>query len=160
MTEDEGLQLQRFVTGGSSRGDCGSTTMFLKRNTYLLVCLLCSLSLWCKSASAGSSFLSPAQKPQGTVLPPEGRKDDSYVVTHLKKTAADAVVEPNRGKSPRVGRQVLEEPAQPTEDTHLRQVTAPFEIAVTMTTEDLEEYGVMLQEFIQRLLGNTEAAAA
>ncbi|KAG7218175.1 hypothetical protein INR49_020573, partial [Caranx melampygus] len=103
--------------------------MFLKRNTYLLVCLLCSLTLWCKSASAGSSFLSPAQKPQ------------------------------NRGKSPRVGRQVLEEPAQPTEDTHLR-VTAPFEIAVTMTTEDLEEYGVMLQEFIQRLLGNTEAAAA
>lgn len=38
--------------------------MFLKTNTYLLVCLLCSLSLWCKSTSAGSSFLSPSQKPQ------------------------------------------------------------------------------------------------
>ncbi|XP_022601175.1 ghrelin-like [Seriola dumerili] len=101
--------------------------MFLKRNTYLLVCLLCSLTLWCKSTSAGSSYLSPSQKPQ------------------------------NRGKSPRVGRQVMEEPGQPTEDNHIT-VSAPFEIGITMTAEDFEEYGVMLQEFIQRLLGNTETA--
>uniref|UniRef100_A0A3Q3KHN8 Motilin/ghrelin-associated peptide domain-containing protein n=1 Tax=Mastacembelus armatus TaxID=205130 RepID=A0A3Q3KHN8_9TELE len=52
--------------------------MFLKRNTCLLVFLLCSLTLWCKSTSAGSSFLSPSQKPQ------------------------------NKGKFSRVGRRVVE----------------------------------------------------
>ena len=39
------------------------STMFLKRNSCLLVLLLFSLTLWCKSTSAGSSFLSPSQKP-------------------------------------------------------------------------------------------------
>ncbi|XP_051270674.1 ghrelin/obestatin prepropeptide [Dicentrarchus labrax] len=63
--------------------------MFLKKNTCLLVVLLCSLTLWCKSTSAGSSFLSPSQKPQ------------------------------SRGKSSRVGRQTMEEPSQPTEDNHI-----------------------------------------
>ncbi|XP_071351561.1 appetite-regulating hormone [Trachinotus anak] len=101
--------------------------MFLKRSTCLLVCLLCSLTLWCKSASAGSSFLSPSQKPQ------------------------------NRGKSSRVGRQVMVEPSQPTEDNHIT-VSAPFEIGITMTAEDFEEYGVVLQDIIQRLLGNTDTA--
>ncbi|XP_018528964.1 ghrelin/obestatin prepropeptide [Lates calcarifer] len=101
--------------------------MFLKRNTCLLVFLLCSLTLWCKSTSAGSSFLSPSQKPQ------------------------------NKGKSSRVGRQVMEEPSQPTGDNHIT-VSAPFEIGITMTAEDFEEYGVVLQEIIQRLLGNTETA--
>ncbi|XP_049893264.1 ghrelin/obestatin prepropeptide [Epinephelus moara] len=54
--------------------------MFLKRSTCLLFFLLCSLTLWCKSTSAGSSFLSPSQKPQ------------------------------NKGKPSRVSRQVMEEP--------------------------------------------------
>nr|UTO68395.1 ghrelin-1 [Cilus gilberti] len=84
--------------------------------------------MWCKSTSAGSSFLSPSQKPQ------------------------------NRGKSPsRVGRQVMEEPSQPTADNHLT-ISAPFEIAVTLREEDFEEYGAALQEIIQRLLGSTETA--
>ncbi|KAI3370137.1 hypothetical protein L3Q82_024932 [Scortum barcoo] len=99
--------------------------MFLKRNTCLLVFVLCSLSLWCKSTSAGSSFLSPSQKPQ------------------------------NKGKSPRVGRQVMEGPPQPTEDNHVT-ISAPFEFGITMREEDFEEYGATLQEIIQRLLGNTE----
>ncbi|XP_030584701.1 appetite-regulating hormone [Archocentrus centrarchus] len=60
--------------------------MLLKRNTCMLAFLLCSLTLWCKSTSAGSSFLSPSQKPQ------------------------------NKGKSSRIGRQAMEEPNQPTED--------------------------------------------
>uniref|UniRef100_A0A3Q0SWK7 Motilin/ghrelin-associated peptide domain-containing protein n=1 Tax=Amphilophus citrinellus TaxID=61819 RepID=A0A3Q0SWK7_AMPCI len=54
--------------------------MFLKRNTCMLAFLLCSLTLWCKSTSAGSSFLSPSQKPQ------------------------------NKGKSSRIGRQAMEDP--------------------------------------------------
>lgn len=40
------------------------SSMFLKRSTCLLVFLACSLTMWCKSTSAGSSFLSPSQKPQ------------------------------------------------------------------------------------------------
>ncbi|TKS71649.1 Ghrelin Ghrelin-23 [Collichthys lucidus] len=102
--------------------------MFLKRSTCLLVFLACSLTMWCKSTSAGSSFLSPSQKP------------------------------PNRGKSPpRVGRQVMEEPSHPAEDNHLT-ISAPFEIAVTLREEDFEEYSAALQEIIQRLLGSTETA--
>nr|UWU45097.1 ghreln/obestatin preprohormone [Platichthys stellatus] len=101
--------------------------MFLKRNTQLLVFLLCSLTLWCKSTSAGSSFLSPSNKPR------------------------------NKGKPPRAGRQITEEQSQPTEDQHIT-VSAPFEIGITMTPEDFEEYGVLLREIVQRLLGNTEAA--
>ncbi|XP_005944007.1 ghrelin/obestatin prepropeptide isoform X1 [Haplochromis burtoni] len=63
-----------------------SSTMLLKRNTCLLAFLLCSLTLWCKSTSAGSSFLSPSQKPQ------------------------------NKVKSSRIGRQAMEEPNQTNED--------------------------------------------
>ncbi|XP_062272099.1 ghrelin/obestatin prepropeptide [Scomber scombrus] len=101
--------------------------MFLKRNTFLMVFLMCSLALWCKSTSAGSSFLSPSQKPQ------------------------------NRGKSSRVGRHVMEEPGQPAEDDHIT-IRAPFEIGITMSGEDFEEYGVALQQIIQRLLGEKETA--
>ncbi|XP_037634964.1 ghrelin/obestatin prepropeptide [Sebastes umbrosus] len=101
--------------------------MFLKRNTCLVVVLLCSLTLWCKSTSAGSSYLSPSQKPQ------------------------------IKGKSSRVGRQAMEEPRQPAEDNHIT-ISAPFEIGFTMREEDFEEYGVVLQEIIQRVLGSTEAA--
>ncbi|XP_068568804.1 appetite-regulating hormone [Cebidichthys violaceus] len=102
--------------------------MFVKRNTCLLVFLLCSLTLWCKSTSAGSSFLSPSQKPQ------------------------------NKGKPPRVGRQVMEEPSQPAEDNHIT-ISVPFDIGFTVREEDFEQYGAALQEIIQRLLGSTEEAA-
>lgn len=40
------------------------------------------------------------------------------------------------------------------------QVSAPFEMGITMTAEDFEEYGVLLQEVIRRVLGNTETAGA
>lgn len=40
------------------------SNMFLKKYTWLLAFLACSLALWCKSTSAGSSYLSPSQKPQ------------------------------------------------------------------------------------------------
>uniref|UniRef100_A0A665V833 Motilin/ghrelin-associated peptide domain-containing protein n=1 Tax=Echeneis naucrates TaxID=173247 RepID=A0A665V833_ECHNA len=101
--------------------------MFLKRKTCMLVFLLSSLTLWCKTTSAGSSFLSPSHKP------------------------------PNRGKSSRIGRQVMEEPRQPTEDNQIR-ISGPFDIGITLTPEDFEEYGMVLKEIIQRLLGNTETA--
>uniref|UniRef100_A0A672JQL7 Motilin/ghrelin-associated peptide domain-containing protein n=1 Tax=Salarias fasciatus TaxID=181472 RepID=A0A672JQL7_SALFA len=62
--------------------------MFLK-TPFLLFFLLCTLTLWCKSASAGSSFLSPSQKPQ------------------------------TKGKTVRYSRHAMEEPGQPTEDKHI-----------------------------------------
>ncbi|KAF3856429.1 hypothetical protein F7725_017152 [Dissostichus mawsoni] len=102
--------------------------MFLKRNTCFMVFLLCSLTLWCKSTSAGSSYLSPSQKPQ------------------------------NKGRSSRVGRQVMETPGPPAEENHIT-ISAPFEIGFTVREQDFEEYGTALQEVIQRLLGNTEPAA-
>nr|XP_046239848.1 ghrelin/obestatin prepropeptide [Scatophagus argus] len=107
--------------------------MFLKTNTCMLVFLLCSMSLWVKSISAGSSFLSPSQKPQ------------------------------YRGRPSRVGRHVMEEPRQPSEDKHIK-ISTPFEIGITMREGDYGEYGraedydVALQEIIQRLLENTETA--
>ncbi|KAF3689792.1 Ghrelin Ghrelin-23 Ghrelin-24 Precursor [Channa argus] len=99
--------------------------MFFKRNTFLVFFVLCSVTLWCKSARAGSSFLSPSQKPQ------------------------------NKGKSYRVGRQIMEEPSPPTEGNHIT-LSAPFEIGITMREEDFEEYVAELQEIIQGLLGNTD----
>lgn len=38
------------------------------------------------------------------------------------------------------------------------QISAPFEIGVTLRAEDLADYIVELQEIVQRLLGNTETA--
>ncbi|XP_033995011.1 ghrelin/obestatin prepropeptide [Trematomus bernacchii] len=102
--------------------------MFLKRNTCFMVFLLCSLTLWCKSTSAGSSYLSPSQKPQ------------------------------NKGRSSRVGRQLMEPPGPPAEENHIT-ISAPFEIGFTVREQDFEEYGTALQEVIQRLLGNTDPAA-
>ncbi|XP_056293268.1 ghrelin/obestatin prepropeptide [Pseudoliparis swirei] len=92
--------------------------MFVKRNTCLLVVLLCSLALWCKSTSAGSSFLSPSQKPQ------------------------------NKGKSPRVGRQVMEEPSEPAEDNPIT-ISAPFDVGFTVREQDFERCGAVLQDIIQ-----------
>ncbi|XP_026205039.1 ghrelin/obestatin prepropeptide [Anabas testudineus] len=97
--------------------------MLLKRKTFVLFFVACSLILWCKSASAGSSFLSHSQKPQ------------------------------HKGKSHRVGRQV--ESGQPTEDNHMT-ISAPFEIGITVGEEDFDKYSMVLQEIIQRLLGNTD----
>ncbi|KAJ0068433.1 hypothetical protein NL108_008376 [Boleophthalmus pectinirostris] len=48
--------------------------MFLQRNTYLVAFLLCSLTAWCKMASAGSSYLSPSHKPQMRVKSRVGRQ--------------------------------------------------------------------------------------
>ncbi|XP_055364767.1 ghrelin/obestatin prepropeptide [Betta splendens] len=95
--------------------------MLLKRNTFLLLVVLCALVLWSHSVSAGSSFLSPSQKPQ------------------------------HKGKSYRVGRRAMEEPSQPPEDSHVT-ISAPFEIGITMGEEDFQEYGMVLQEMIRRLL--------
>ncbi|KAF7664293.1 hypothetical protein LDENG_00181250 [Lucifuga dentata] len=101
--------------------------MPLKRCTSLLIFLFCSLALWCKSTSGGSSFLSPSQKPQ------------------------------IKGKASRVSRHIMEDSAHPNEDNHIT-ISAPLEIGITMKEEDFEEYGILLQEIMQRLLGNTEKA--
>lgn len=87
------------------------------------------------------------------------------------------VVKQSRTKPSRVGRQAN----QPAEDDQftvstdnctqygywfrliglscgLKQITAPFEMGFTMREEDLEEYGVSLQEVLQHLLGYTWTA--
>lgn len=89
-------------------------------------------------------------------------------------------------KSSRIGRQAMEEPNQTNEDKTMTvswgkiqnkyspspssqscsfvfffssdQISAPFEIGVTLRAEDLADYIVELQEIVQRLLGNTESA--
>lgn len=89
-------------------------------------------------------------------------------------------------KSSRIGRQAMEEPNQTNMDKtmtvswgkiqnkyspspssqscsfvfffSLDQISAPFEIGVTLRAEDLADYIVELQEIVQRLLGNTESA--
>ncbi|XP_072309084.1 appetite-regulating hormone [Eucyclogobius newberryi] len=99
--------------------------MFLKRNTCLVAFLLCSLAIWCKSTSAGSSFLSPSHKPQ------------------------------MRGKS-RVGRQTSEGPGQPSGNNGF-QISAPFEIGVTLNEQEFEDYGAILQRILKNLLGERDA---
>lgn len=89
-------------------------------------------------------------------------------------------------KSSRIGRQAMEEPNQTNMDKTMTvswgkiqnkyspspssqscsfvfffssdQISAPFEIGVTLRAEDLADYIVELQEIVQRLLGNTESA--
>lgn len=89
-------------------------------------------------------------------------------------------------KSSRIGRQAMEEPNQTNMDKTMTvswgkiqnkyspspssqscsfvfffssdQISAPFEIGITLRAEDLADYIVELQEIVQRLLGNTESA--
>ncbi|XP_055774138.1 ghrelin/obestatin prepropeptide [Salvelinus fontinalis] len=109
--------------------------MLLKRNTGLMILMLCTLALWAKSVSAGSSFLSPSQKPQG------------------------------KGKPPRVGRRDIESFAElfegplHQEDKH-NTIKAPFEMGITMSEEEFQEYGALLQKILQDVLGDTATAGA
>ncbi|XP_038825719.1 ghrelin/obestatin prepropeptide isoform X1 [Salvelinus namaycush] len=110
--------------------------MLLKRNTGLTILMLCTLALWAKSVSAGSSFLSPSQKPQ---------------------------VRQGKGKPPRVGRRDIESFAElfegplHQEDKH-NTIKAPFEMGITMSEEEFQEYGAVLQKILQDVLGDTATA--
>ncbi|KAL6457948.1 hypothetical protein MHYP_G00331780 [Metynnis hypsauchen] len=92
------------------------------------ILLLCALSLWAECVMCGSSFLSPSQKPQG-------RGDR---------------------KPPRLGRRAaadLEIPI-PLEDNHF-MMSAPFQLGVSLTEEEYEEYGPMLQKILLNVLSDT-----
>ncbi|XP_062321383.1 ghrelin/obestatin prepropeptide [Osmerus eperlanus] len=107
--------------------------MIMKRSTGVMLLLLCCLSLCCKSASAGTSFLSPSQKP------------------------------PGKGKPPTVGRRAVEEFSelfedhQPQKDGH-KTVTVPFEMGVHLSQAEYEEYGMVLQKILQEVLGDDPPA--
>lgn len=101
--------------------------MFLKRNTCLFGMLLFSLTVWFESTSAGSSFLSPSQKPQVRRL---GCNSLIYLCFHRTTLRTwDQFVTPvsqmlyhclllvkqSRTKPSRAGRQAMSEPSQPSE---------------------------------------------
>ncbi|KAI4892778.1 hypothetical protein NFI96_032337 [Prochilodus magdalenae] len=94
-----------------------------------VILLMVALSLWAECVMCGSSFLSPTQKPQ------VGRGDR---------------------KPPRVGPRAaaeLEFPP-PLEDNHF-MMSAPFQLGVSLTEEEYEEYGPVLQKILLNVLGDT-----
>ncbi|XP_018612083.2 appetite-regulating hormone [Scleropages formosus] len=100
------------------------------------IMFICILALWTDCVQGGSSFLSPSQKPQG--------KSDK--------------------KPSRVGRrfsEVMPNPFEKTlEDTDMKHVmfNVPFEIGITMTEEEFQEYGNVLQKIAQDVLQESPPA--
>ncbi|XP_060774477.1 ghrelin/obestatin prepropeptide [Neoarius graeffei] len=96
------------------------------RRTGYMMLLLCTFSLWTEMVTCGSSFLSPTQRPQ------------------------------NRGdrKPTRVGRRTADElePPLPPEDQIM--VTAPFQLAVSLSETEYEDYGPVLQRMLLDVLGD------
>ncbi|KAJ8408154.1 hypothetical protein AAFF_G00263820 [Aldrovandia affinis] len=97
--------------------------------------LVCLLALWTDTALAGSSFLSPSQKPQG-----------------------------KEKKPPRVGRRGAEGildlfERHPSEMEENKRITfkTPFEIGITMTEQEFQQYGEVLQRFMQDVLMDAPA---
>ncbi|XP_072540590.1 appetite-regulating hormone [Salminus brasiliensis] len=92
------------------------------------IVLLFALSLLAECVMCGSSFLSPTQKPQG-------RGDR---------------------KPPRVGRRAaaeLEGPP-PLEDNRF-MISTPFQLGVSLSEGEYEEYGPVLKRILQDVLGDT-----
>ncbi|XP_051985683.1 ghrelin-like [Xyrauchen texanus] len=95
---------------------CRASHMFL---------LLCALSLCVEFVRGGTSFLSPAQKPQVRRPPRVGRRD---------------VAEPEIP--------VLKEGDQ-------FMVSAPFELAVALSEAEYETYGPVLQKVLVNVLSHS-----
>ncbi|XP_060723421.1 ghrelin-like [Tachysurus vachellii] len=95
------------------------------RRIGYMILLLYAVSFWAETAMCGSSFLSPAQKPQG-------RGDR---------------------KPPRVGRRTAAElePTLHSEDKIM--VSAPFQLAVSLSDTQYEDYGPVLQRMLLDVLG-------
>ncbi|XP_016314450.1 ghrelin-like [Sinocyclocheilus anshuiensis] len=86
--------------------------------------LLCALSLCVESVIGGTSFLSPAQKPQGRRPPWVGRRD-----------AAEPEIP------------VIKEDDQPMGST-------PFEPSMSLSEAEYEKYGPVLQKVLVNLLSD------
>ncbi|XP_053354998.1 ghrelin-like [Clarias gariepinus] len=91
-----------------------------------VVLLLCASSLWTETVMCGSSFLSPAQRPQN-------RSDR---------------------KPPRVGRRTSPELEAPLPSQDKMMVSAPFQLAVSLTDTEYEDYGPVLQKILLDVLGD------
>ncbi|XP_035237098.1 ghrelin/obestatin prepropeptide [Anguilla rostrata] len=106
----------------------------MKRTAYSIL-LVCVLALWMDSVQAGSSFLSPSQRPQGKDKKPPrvGRRDSDGIL--------DLFMRP------------------PLQDEDIRHITfnTPFEIGITMTEELFQQYGEVMQKIMQDLLMDTPA---
>ncbi|KAF4078827.1 hypothetical protein AMELA_G00186020 [Ameiurus melas] len=91
-----------------------------------MMLLLCAFSLWAETVMCGSSFLSPTQKPQ------------------------------NRGdrKPPRVGRRTAAELEAPLPSEEKIMVSAPFQLAVSLSDTEYDEYGPVLQRMLLEVLGD------
>uniref|UniRef100_A0AB38ZLM6 Ghrelin n=1 Tax=Heteropneustes fossilis TaxID=93621 RepID=A0AB38ZLM6_HETFO len=91
-----------------------------------VILLLCTLSLWTETVMCGTSFLSPGQRPQ------------------------------NRGdrKPPRVGRMIAPELEPPLPSQDKMMVSAPFQLAVSLTDTEYEDYGPVLQKILLDVLGD------
>ncbi|KAL4655247.1 ghrelin-like [Arapaima gigas] len=118
------IHLPACSRGGLNR----ASDMQPNRRAACGIVFICILALWTDCVQGGSSFLSPSQKPQG--------KGDK--------------------KPPRLGRRFSEVTSDPFEKTaeDVKPVTfnAPFEIGITMTEEEFQEYGDVLQRIIEDLL--------
>ncbi|XP_063072485.1 ghrelin/obestatin prepropeptide isoform X2 [Engraulis encrasicolus] len=90
-----------------------------------MIVLLCSAALLLETVRAGSSFLSPAKKPQGKGKPPA-----------------------------RMGRRDVIAQGNPQEDVH-SLLSPPFRLGVTMTAAEYEEHGPGLQRILDTILGDT-----
>ncbi|XP_048873138.1 ghrelin/obestatin prepropeptide [Brienomyrus brachyistius] len=102
--------------------------MQLKKQIAYGIMFICILALWTDSAQAGSSFLSPSQKPQGK----------------------------SEKKPVRVGKRFSEGLPPPFEalegeNKHVL-FTFPFEMGITMNEEEFQEYGNVLQRIVQDVL--------
>ncbi|XP_046703129.1 ghrelin-like isoform X2 [Silurus meridionalis] len=91
--------------------------------------LLCAFSLWAETVMCGSSFLSPSQRP------------------------------PNRGdrKPPRVGRRTAAELEPPPPSGEKIMASAPFQLAVSLSETEYEEYGPVLHKMLLDVLGDPPA---
>ncbi|XP_058259049.1 ghrelin/obestatin prepropeptide isoform X2 [Hemibagrus wyckioides] len=100
--------------------------MLAHRRIGYVMLFLCAVSFWAETAMCGSSFLSPTQRPQ------------------------------SRGdrKPPRVGRRTavdLEPPLHPEDKI---MVSAPFQLAMSLSETEYEDYGPVLQKMLLDILGD------
>ncbi|XP_050969020.1 ghrelin/obestatin prepropeptide isoform X1 [Labeo rohita] len=103
---------------------CRASHMFL---------LLCALSLCVESVRCGTSFLSPARKPQ--------------------KTGTSDVKD---RRPPRVGGRDVAEPEIPViKQDDLLMMSAPFELSVSLNEAEYQKYGPVLQKVLVNLLSDS-----
>ncbi|KAG9332646.1 hypothetical protein JZ751_014744 [Albula glossodonta] len=102
------------------------------KNAAYGILLICVLAVWMDCIQAGSSFLSPSLRPQGKEKKPPrvGRRDSEGILDLF-------------------GWRPNEE-----EDNQYITFTTPFEIGISMTEKEYQQYGEGLQKIVQDVLMN------